>query len=89
MPVPTNGSLGPQERHRLTLHVGAHEGTVRVVMLQERNHRGGDGDHLARRDVDVVDLVTGHVVDLATLVAHQHPILDERRRSSVPSWPGR
>ena len=33
-------SLGTNERHRLTLHVGAHQRPVGVVVLQERNQRG-------------------------------------------------
>ena len=51
MPVPTNGAWRADERHGLTLHVGAHERAVRVVVLEERNERRGDGHHLVRRDV--------------------------------------
>ena len=47
--------------HGLTLHVSAHEGTLGVVVLQERNEGGGDGDHLTRGDVHVVDHLDGHV----------------------------
>ena len=39
------------ERHGLALHVRAHEGAVGVVVLEERNERGGDRHHLVRRDV--------------------------------------
>ena len=49
----------PQGRHRLALHVGAHEGAVGVVVLQEGNEGGGDGHNLARRDVHVLDLPRG------------------------------
>jgi hypothetical protein len=35
--------LGTQARHSLPLHVGAHQRAVRVVMLEERNERRGDG----------------------------------------------
>ena len=49
-------SLGNQQRHRLALHVGAHECAVRVVVLKERHERSGDRDELLRADVDVVDL---------------------------------
>ena len=48
--------LGPDQRHRLTLHVRAHQGAVGVVVLEERDHRGGGRDHLPRRDVHVVDV---------------------------------
>ena len=78
------------QRHGLALHVGTHERAVRVVVLEERDQRGRDRHHLARRDVHVVDLVGLDVVDLAALLADQHAVLGEvavgveRRR-----WPGR
>ena len=46
-----------QKRDGLPLHVGPHEGPVRVVVLEERDHRRGDRYQLVRRDVDIVDLV--------------------------------
>ena len=58
--------LCDHQRHGLTLHVRAHEGTVRVVVFQERDHGRRDGDHHARGDVDIVDAVA---VDLDDLVA--------------------
>src|SRR5208282_5215406 len=45
------------QRHGLALHVGTHQGTVGVVVLQERNQAGGDGNELLRRNVDVIDLI--------------------------------
>ena len=48
--------LGAQQRHRLALHVRAHQRAVRVVVLEERDQRGGDGHELLRRDVDQVDV---------------------------------
>ena len=50
-------SFGNQERHGLTLHVRTHEGSVGVVVLQERNQRGRNGHHLARRNVHVGDVI--------------------------------
>ena len=47
-------SLCCQERHRLTLHVGAHECTVRIVILQERNQCRRHGEHHLRRYVHEV-----------------------------------
>lgn len=44
-----------QQRKRLTLHVRAHQGTVRIVVFQKRNTRRSDGNDLFRRDVDIVD----------------------------------
>ncbi len=47
------------EGHCLTLHVGAHEGTLCIVMLQEGNEGGSYREHLARRHVHVVDVCHG------------------------------
>ena len=70
--------LAAQQRDRLALHVGAHQRPVGLVVLQERDHRGGDRDGLPRRDVHVLDLGRRDLVDLAgTLAAHQHPVLGE------------
>ena len=49
--------LGAHQRHRLALHVGAHQGAVGVVVLEERDQRRGDRDELLGRHVHVVDLV--------------------------------
>jgi hypothetical protein len=58
------GRLGPHQRHGLALHVGAHEGPVGVVVLEERDERGGHRDDLLRRDVHELDLVGRHRGDL-------------------------
>ena len=49
--------LGPQQRHGLALHVGAHQRAVGVVVLQERNQRGGNRDDLLGRNVHVLDVI--------------------------------
>ena len=54
----------PEERYGLTLHVGAHERAVRVVVLEERDQRGRDRHDLLRRHVHVVDLVRVDELDL-------------------------
>ena len=46
-----------EERHRLALHVRTHQRAVGVVVLEERDERGGDRDDLLGRDVHVLDLV--------------------------------
>jgi hypothetical protein len=53
-----------EQRHRLGLHVGAHQRAVGVVVLEERDHRRGDRPDLLRRDVHEVDLGRrdGHVL---------------------------
>ena len=43
-----NGSLGGKQRHSLTLHVGAHQRTVGVVVLQERDHGCSHGEYHLR-----------------------------------------
>ncbi len=62
--------LGAHERHRLALHVRAHEGAVRVVVLEERDQRGGHRDQLVRRDVHQVD-VFGLRLDELTAARHE------------------
>src|SRR6266566_2365181 len=47
--------LREEQGYRLPLHVRAHEGTVRVVVLQERDQGRGDRDELLGRDVHEVD----------------------------------
>ena len=58
--------LGHHQRHGLALHVRAHEGPVRVVVLEERDERRRDRDDLGGVDVHVVDLrcvdLDGHAV---------------------------
>ena len=49
--------LGADQRHRLALHVRAHQRAVGVVVLEERDQRRGDRDELLRRDVDEVDVL--------------------------------
>ena len=41
-------SLSHKQRNRLTLHVTTHQGTVRIVVFQERNHCSGYGHYLLR-----------------------------------------
>ena len=49
--------VGEYERDGLALHVGAHERSVGVVVLEERNERRRNGDYLLRRYVEVVELL--------------------------------
>ena len=53
-------SLGAHERHCLTHHVGSHEGTVSIVVLEERNERCGDRSNLLRSNVHQVDFGRRH-----------------------------
>ena len=56
--------LGLDQRNGLALHVGAHQGPVGVVVLEERDQRRGDRDDLLGRDVHELDLVGRHRGDL-------------------------
>ena len=68
---------GAQQRHRLALHVGAHERAVGVVVLEERDERGGHRHDLLRRHVHVVDLVRVDVGDLTPPRPHQHLLVEQ------------
>src|SRR5439155_972204 len=57
--------VGAQEGHRLALHVGAHEGAVGVVVLEERDQRRRHRHQLVRRHVHELDLVRRHHGELA------------------------
>ena len=70
------GLFAAQQRHGLALHVGTHEGAVGVVVFQEGDERGRDGDHLAGRDVHEGHLVTGAHFHFA-LDAHGHELVQE------------
>ena len=57
-------TLRAHERNALTHHVRAHERAVCVVVLKERDEARGDGDHLHRGDIHVLDLAGGPVAEL-------------------------
>ena len=61
-----DGLLGDHQRHCLTLHVGAHQSTVTVIVLQEGDAGGSDRDHHSGRNVHVIDLLG---VDFQDVVA--------------------
>ena len=65
-----------QQRHRLALHVRSHQRPVRVVVLEERDQRGGHRDQLLRRYVDEVDVLARGEHEVACLPAID-PRVDE------------
>ena len=67
---------GIEKRHRLPLHVRAHQRAVRVVVLEEWNQRCRDGHELLGRDVHVVHTVARHERYVALLTA-EHEVLGE------------
>ena len=71
-----DGSLGFKKRHSLTLHVGAHQRTVGIVVFKERNKRGSDGNHLTGAYVHVVDVLAVTLRDVVA-VTHHDTFVDE------------
>jgi hypothetical protein len=61
--------LGLQQRHRLALHVGAHQRPVGVVVLEERDQRRRHRPDLGRGDVHQIDLLRGRGHDLTLTLA--------------------
>ena len=77
-------AAGAQQRHGLALHVRSHQRAVRVVVLEERDERGGDGDELLRRHVDELHLVPRREDEVAgatrvDAVLHEAAAVVERR----------
>ncbi len=58
---------GAEQRHRLPLHVRPHQRAVRVVVLEERDERGGHRDELLGRDVDELHRIALHQQEVARL----------------------
>jgi hypothetical protein len=54
--------FGAHQRHRLTLHVRAHQRAVGVVVFEERDQRRSDRHQLLRRHVHQVDVFARHMV---------------------------
>ena len=75
--------LRDHQRHRLPLHVRAHQGAVRVVVLEERDQRRRDRDDLRRRDVHVLDVLGRDHHGLARAGAAEHLLLEELARLLV------
>ena len=69
--------FGLEQRHRLALHVRAHERAVGVVVLEERDQRGGDRHQLLRADVHQGDLLARSHQEVA-VAAGRDDLLDER-----------
>ena len=72
-----DGSLVADERDGLPLHVGAHERAGCVVVLEERNERRGNGDHLPWGHVHVLHIGGMNLVHVAVLDAHEDALLGQ------------
>ena len=62
-----NGRLGDEQRYSLALHVGSHQGAIRVIMLEERNQTGSNRDQLLRRNIHVLNLLRLNFDEIATI----------------------
>ena len=83
-------TLGFDQRHGLTLHVGAHQRSVSLIVLQERNQGGADGNHLTRGDVHVIDGAHRHIDRFLFADSGKGRLLARSCRSRrAPGWPGR
>ncbi len=69
--------VGLEQRHRLALHVRAHQGALGVVVLEERDHRRRHRPELLRRDVDQVDVLGRVVLVVAGLGAAEDLVVGE------------
>ena len=56
--------------HSLTLHVRTHEGTVGVIVFQERNTCCRNGNYLFWRYIHVVDLIRWKLLVVTTVTSH-------------------
>ena len=63
-------SLGAEERNCLTLHVRAHQGTVCVIVLKERNHCRSNGNEHLGRNVHKADSGIVNLMELVTVTCH-------------------
>ena len=70
-------SFGNEQRNSLSLHVGTHQRTVSVVVLEERDHGRGYGYYLLRRNVHVVDFSLRHHGDLTLDASYGDLVVDE------------
>ena len=86
MPVPTNGASALHQRHRLALHVRAHQRAVGVVVLEERDQRRGDRDELLGRHVHEVDAVRRDDDDVAGVTADDEVLGQAGRLSSITAF---
>ena len=71
-----NRHLCLEQRNGLTLHVGTHQGTVGIVIFQERNHGSSHGKYHLRRYIHVIDPGFGELGSLIP-VTSGNIIMDE------------
>lgn len=73
-PCANQRRIRAHQRHSLTLHVRAHQCAVRVIVLKERNERGGDRHELLGRNVTGRHFRRRHETEVpATTHGHQIP----------------
>src|SRR5690606_6821193 len=69
-------SLGANQRHRLTLHVRAHQSAVGVVVFEERDERGRNRNELLRRHVHQVHVFARRHHHFAAMTADDKLFLE-------------
>src|SRR5699024_11462463 len=69
--------LATNQSNSLLLHVRTHPRTVSIVVLQERNHRGTNGDHLTRRNVNEVNTISVSHANIAVLEANLNAVIND------------
>ena len=75
--------LRDHQRHRLALHVRAHERAIGVVVLEEGDERRPDGDDLRRVDVHVLHFLRRGSDRLTPGAAAEHGVVHELARLLV------
>ena len=66
-PCSHHGGFRNEQRYPLALHVRAHQGSVRIIMFQERNERGRHRNQLLRRYIHVMNFVRFNLEKLAAI----------------------
>ena len=72
-----------EKRHRLALHIGAHQGTVGVVVLEEGHKGRSHGHQLLRRHIHIVDVFAAGAHVFAARSSSQHGVLEEHLRLGI------
>ena len=70
-------TLRTDKRNSLTLHVGAHQCSVSLIMLKERDKRCAHGNHLTRRNVHKVNLFDRNILCFFLIVSHKSVLSKE------------
>ena len=70
------GCFRSEQRDRLALHVGTHQSTVCIVVVQERNHCSSNRNNLPRRNVNIVHPLRLYALHVST-DAHSNSVISK------------